>query len=169
MLPCSADLPQKLTRLMPDLTRMARHLTHNADEAQDLCQEVLLKLWSRRGAGPEITNLRAYAMTALRNQYRQSLRDRTPDSDLTEADASIAPDVFACLALAEIETAISRLPANQAQLMTLVAAGETSPKALARKTGLPEGTVMSRLARARAQLRADVGLASSAPVTALIR
>ena len=168
MLPCSTQVPQALTALMPDLMKLARRLTGNADEAQDLCQEVMLKLWCRIHAGEQIDNLRAYAMTALRNQFRQSLRDRTPNTTLDETQHVIPPDVFACLALEETASAISRLPANQALLMKLVATGETSPRALAQTTGWPVGTVMSRLARARAQLRAEMGLANRAPVSALL-
>lgn len=165
---CTTNLPKALTDLIPDLSRLARRLTGNVDEAQDLCQEVLLKLWSRMRDGEGVENLRAYAMTSLRNQYRQSLRDRAPAADLDENLYTIDPDVFACLALEQLESAIARLPANQAALMKLVAAGETSPRKLAERTGSPVGTVMSRLARARAQLRSEMGLSHSAPVAALL-
>lgn len=57
---------------------------------------------------------------------------------------------------------------EQAVLIGLVAQGETSPKDLARRMGLPKGTVMSRLAHARAQLRNDMGLERQAPVSSLI-
>ena len=45
--------------------------------------------------------------------------------------------------------------------MHLVMAGETSPQALATRLGLPKGTVMSRLARARASLRKVMALDGS--------
>ena len=49
--------------------------------------------------------------------------------------------------------AIDTLPQPQKQLMHHLIEGETSPQAIAEATGLPTGTVMSRLARARAKLR----------------
>ena len=165
---CQSDMPEALTSLMPQMASLARHLTGSRDQAQDLCQEVLLKLWSRLRDGHEIDDLRAYAMAALRNQYRQHLRDQVPGAALEEADEPIAPDVFATLAVHELERAIADLPEVQARLMRLVAAGETSPQALATLTETPLGTVMSRLARARARLRARVGLAANAPTSELI-
>ena len=78
------------------------------------------------------------------------------------------PDAFAHLALTELEGAIARLPREQALLIRMVAAGETSPADLARRTGWPQGTVMSRLARARARLRREMGMTSRSPVSVLI-
>ncbi|WP_420011596.1 sigma factor-like helix-turn-helix DNA-binding protein [Tateyamaria sp.] len=54
---------------------------------------------------------------------------------------------------ADTLAAIAALPQPQRRLLELVIAGETSPRAIALATGLPLGTVMSRLARARAKLR----------------
>ncbi|MDT8326980.1 MAG: RNA polymerase sigma factor [Roseovarius sp.] len=146
-----------LIALMPDLLRVAHRLTRNGDGAQDLCQEVLLKLWIRLDAGAEIDNLRAYAMTALRNQHRQGLRRGQIPLGAPEVVTTTLPDALDACALSEVMCAIRRLPADQERLMRLVAAGETSPADLAERTGVPPGTVMSRLARARATLRADLG------------
>ena len=168
-MPCSADIPDALCRLMPQMARLAQHLTGNRDQAQDLCQEVLLKLWVRLQEEHEIEDLRAYAMAAIRNQYRQWLRDQSPAvAELDEADEPTAPGVFATLAVHELERAIAALPDPQARLMRLVAEGETSPLSLAEITGLPLGTVMSRLARARARLRLKVGLGRNAPTADLL-
>ncbi len=167
-MPRSPDLPGDIAGLQPDLLRFARHLTGSADQAQDLSQEVLLKLWSKQQSGAEVQNLRAYAMTTLRNTYRQYLRTRMPGTELEEDMLVTDPDAFAALALQELQSAISRLPHEQARLIRLVAMGETSPADLARRMGLPSGTVMSRLARARAQLRDDMGLGRSAPVAELM-
>ena len=162
------NMPDELAGLQPDLLRMARHLTGNADQAQDLSQDVILKIWQKQIKGTSIDNLRAYAMTTLRNTFRQYLRERLPGAELEDDMLVAPPHVFATLALKDLEHAIARLPADQAQLIRLVAAGETSPAELARITGLPIGTVMSRLARARGQLRDAMGLSKSAPVAALM-
>ena len=156
--PDLTNLPDDLTALMPVLDRAARHIADTPDEAQDLTQEVLLKLWQRLNRGEEITNLRGYALTALRNQMRQGLRERQETKVLEEEDLTTQPEVFNCLALSETRAMIEKLPPEQAHLMTLVLEGETSPAALARQTGWPLGTVMSRLARARERLRVDLGL-----------
>lgn len=167
-MPCPFSLPGEISGLQHDLLRVAHRLTGSADQAQDLSQDVLLKIWAKSSTGMQIENLRAYAMTTLRNTHRQHLRTHLPGTELEENMLVSAPEVFAALALQELENAIDRLPRTQARLIRLVAAGETSPTVLARLTGVPSGTVMSRLARARAQLRADMGLGRSAPVAELI-
>jgi RNA polymerase sigma-70 factor (ECF subfamily) len=171
-LPCtvanSRTLPHILAGLHPDLMRLARRLAGSESEAQDLAQETLLRLWRRRSEVEQVNDLRAYARAALRNLYRQGLR-RMPHLPLEEAEGpSVDPGVFGVLALWNLQTAIRRLPADQARLITLVMAGETSPAALAGHTGCGVNTVMSRLARARAQLRRDMDLAPGAPVASLL-
>ncbi len=171
-LPCivanAQSLPQILAGLHPDLMRLARRLADSETEAQDLVQETLLRLWRRRSEVAAVEDLRAYARAALRNLYRQGLR-RMPHLPLEDAEApSVDPDVFGTLALADLRGAIHRLPADQARLITLVMSGETSPAALARQIGCGVNTVMSRLARARAQLRRDMDLAPGAPVATLL-
>ncbi|RKF16992.1 sigma-70 family RNA polymerase sigma factor [Roseovarius spongiae] len=167
-MPCPTDLPETFIALRPDLIRLARRIADNETEAQDLVQEVLLRLWRRQDEVRRIADPRAYARAALRNLYRQSLR-RAPMLGLDAAEEpAIEPDVFAVLALSDLERAITQLPNDQAQLIRLVATGESSPRRLALRTGLPAGTVMSRLARARAGLREELGLAPGAPVSALM-
>ena len=158
---------QAIAALHPDLTRLARRLADSESEAQDLVQETLLRIWRRRSDLAGVDDLRAYARAALRNLYRQGLR-RAPHLPLEEEDGpSAEPDVFASLALNDLQGAIARLPREQAALIALVMAGETSPAALAGRTGCAKNTVMSRLARARAQLRREMDLAPDAPVSSL--
>ena len=151
-----------------DLMRLARRLAANESEAQDLAQETILRLWRRRDDLGSIDDLRAYARAALRNLYRQGLR-RAPFLPLEETDApAIESDVFATLALSDLQGAIARLPSDQARLISLVMAGETSPNRLATRVDCEVNTVMSRLARARAQLRREMDLAPGAPVASLL-
>ncbi len=165
--PAPACSTHSIVTLHPDLMRLARRLARSEAEAQDLAQETLLRLWRRRDDVEGVDDLRAYARAALRNLFRQGLR-RAPMMQLDEVDGpSIEPEVFASLALSDLRGAISRLPAEQGALIALVMAGETSPAALAGQTGCAKNTVMSRLARARAQLRRDMDLAPGAPVASL--
>ena len=71
------------------------------------------------------------------------------------------------LALREVMQAIAALPPAQAELLRLLATTGADYADLARQTGLPLGTVTSRLSRARARLRAAVDLPENAPVTTL--
>ena len=149
------------------LHRRARHLAPCPHEAADIAQAAALKVWQRQCSGTGIDDITAYAMTTLRNQARSRRRDKKPWEELRDDMATTAPDAPARIACAELRAALTRLPRAQADLMALVAQGETSPAALARITGDPPGTVMSRLARARAALRRDLGLGKTAPARSL--
>jgi len=149
------------------LHQRARALVSCPQDAADLAQDTVLKLWQRQCQGSCPDDLAGYAMTALRNGARSRWRARKPWQELTEDMATTQPDAPGRIACADLRAALSRLPPSQGKLMTLVAEGETSPAELARITGQPPGTVMSRLARARARLRRDIGLAQSEPVSSL--
>ena len=144
--------PRRLVPLIPILTRRARRLARSPAEAEDLLQDTLLSLCQRLNDGSSIDDLPAYAMRTLTNRARRSLRTQITD-ELEDDHAVTEPDALIRLDCADTLDAIARLSKPQRQLMELVVAGETSPRALARTTGLPLGTVMSRLARARARLR----------------
>ncbi|APX11669.1 RNA polymerase sigma factor [Tateyamaria omphalii] len=146
---------RRLVPLIPVLTRRARRLSGSRAEAEDLVQDTLLSLCQRLRDGTEIDDLPAYAMRTLSNRARRSWRIQATD-ELEEDHALTEPDALLRLDCADTLAAIERLPTPQRQLMDLVVAGETSPRALSGATGLPLGTVMSRLARARAKLRLDL-------------
>lgn len=153
--------PQLLADLLPKLHRRARRLTQSDDTAQDLAQEACLKMLQHLQTGHDVDAPEKYAMVLLHNLVRQRWRSRRMTEELTEDMAIAVPLAPARIACAELQTAIDRLPDDQARLMRLVMAGETSPQVLADRTGLPRGTVMSRLGRARARLRKEIGLEGS--------
>ena len=160
--------PEPLVDILPKLRRRARRLTDSADAADDLVQEAALRVWARLQAGEDIADVTAYGMTALSNLARQRWRDRKPTSEITETTLTTPAAGPAHLACRDIREAISNLPAGQAEMMTLILIGEQSPAELARHTGLPIGTVNSRLARARASLRNDIGLERNTSVVTLL-
>ncbi|WP_299280597.1 sigma-70 family RNA polymerase sigma factor [uncultured Tateyamaria sp.] len=146
------NTPPRLVPLIPMLTRRARRLARSRTEAEDIVQDTLLSLCQRIADGKNIDDLNAYAMRTLTNRARRDWR-RVATDELEEDHAMTEPDALIRLDCADTLAAITMLPTPQRQLLDLVIAGETSPRALSRATGLPLGTVMSRLARARARLR----------------
>lgn len=151
-----------LVTLIPMLSRRARRLSRSRAEAEDLVQDTLLSLCQRIRDGAAIDDLPAYAMRTLSNGARRGWRRQMTD-ELEDGHAVIQPDALIRLDCADTLAAIARLSKPQRQLMDLVVAGETSPRALAKTTGLPLGTVMSRLARARARLRLTLSDESAPP------
>ncbi|MFV0515753.1 MAG: RNA polymerase sigma factor [Jhaorihella sp.] len=158
----------ELVALLPLLRRRARRLLRCPDAAADLAQEVALRLWAARAGGAAIEDTQAYAMTVLRNLAVSHWRAARSCEELHEDMAAIAPDALRRIALRDLDRAVSRLSGDHARLIRLVRAGITSPAELACRTGLPVGTVMSRLSRARAALRAELGLDRNAPSASLL-
>ncbi|WP_162798323.1 RNA polymerase sigma factor [Sulfitobacter sp. SK011] len=157
-----------ISDMLPRLRARARKLCRTHDEAEDLTQETALRLWQALHRDGDITAPDRYAMITLHNLARSRWRSRHETEELADDMAQTAPAAPARLACAELRAAIMRLPADQAHLMALVLAGESSPQVLAARHGVPVGTVMSRLARARAKLRVDMGLEGKASVVELL-
>ncbi|HID67319.1 MAG TPA: sigma-70 family RNA polymerase sigma factor, partial [Roseibacterium sp.] len=164
------------TALLMDLRRSARRLARSGDDADDLVQDTLLRVWSRMAMSLEggtdatpIDDLRAYAFATLRHRAfkRGSF---APPSDVAPEDI-VAPrgsDGVTRLACAEALQALADLPDDQQVLLRMRAMDGFSYADIARKTGLPLGTVTSRLARGRAALRVTLDLPPGAPVTDLL-
>lgn len=139
---------------LPRLRRYARALTGDRFAADDLVQDTLeraLSRWSllRPGSAPELWLL-AIMHNLFENQRRAAWRQ--VDAEQALADLAIAPQQCDGLELADLARALYRLPEDQRSVLLLVALEELSYAEVAQVLGIPMGTVMSRLARARARL-----------------
>lgn len=148
-----------LEDLMPLLQRRARRLTPSPADAEDLMQDALLRILQRLKKGHSIDKLGPYAMRTLHNQARMKWRGPPPPEELEDDAVAVDPVALTRLECADALQAIDALPVDQATLMRLICSGETSPATLAHQLDVPVGTVMSRLARARARLRDTLGTA----------
>lgn len=153
----------------PRLRRFARALAPDADAAADLVQDTVaqaLHAWHQwRGDGP----LRAWLFTIMRNLNRRDVARQArwraiapprrapeePDEDPIEARTP-APEAVDPVYLGEVGRAVAELPDEQREVLFLVAVEGFSYQEAAEAVGAPIGTVMSRLSRARARLRAEV-------------
>lgn len=147
--------------LLPKLLVRARRLARSRADAEDMAQETVLRLWDLLRGPAKIEDPERYAMMMMHNLARARWRGRRVTEELTDDMLQARPLAPARMACAELQAAIERLPRDQATLMRLVMIGETSPLALAERIGVPKGTVMSRLARARATLRREMALDGS--------
>lgn len=161
----------QLEALLPDLLRLARYLLRDRTAAEDMVQDIVLRLWSRMTdpSEPVIDDLRAYAFSALRNRLRDR-RSSLPDAEIDESvpDPVAGSTLPARLACADTLAALDKLPADQADLIRMRAIEGLSYAQIAARTGLAEGTVTSRLSRARVALRDILDLPPGAPVTFLL-
>lgn len=155
---------EALVALLPDLARLSRRLSRDRMQAEDLAQEAAARVWAQIVGGAAIDDLRPYLMTAARNLARRPYLPPLPLEDVPEPSAPA--DAPRRMIAREVLTALARLPRAEARLLALMAEDETTYAEIACDTGIPIGTVMSRISRARAHLRAECGLPPRGPVAA---
>lgn len=148
---------------VPALRRYARALTRNADRADDLVQDCLERAIRKRRLWLPTGPLRSWLFRILLNLYRnEARRDRRRGEPMPLEAMSFEPSTPAPqpgrLALAEIARAIDLLPDDQREALLLVVLEGMSYAEAARVLSIPDGTLMSRLSRARAALRSMTGV-----------
>jgi RNA polymerase sigma-70 factor (ECF subfamily) len=138
----------------PALRRYARALTRDAEAADDLVQDTLVRALRSEHLfhGGDI---RSWLYTILTNLNRNRLRSLARRPLLTPIEDSDAPDSSGPeLGGRDIERALASLVEDQRVALLLVVLEGLSYREVAEVQGVPIGTVMSRLARARAQIKA---------------
>ena len=145
------DLSDRIARLRPKLERRARRF---GPDAEDLVQDTVLRLFTHLSDQRDIRDLEAYAMTTLRNLARSRWRRQIATEELDEQMSITETDASTLLEVKQTLAAIDTLSDPHAAILRHVQNGLESPQDIAAATGLPLGTVNSRLARARARLRA---------------
>ncbi len=155
---------------IPGLRRYARALTGDPWAADDLVQDTLERACARWRLWTVGTDLRAWLFTLMHNLHVSDLRraQRREGSGLPVdpddvAAELVAPDAAQDLAM-DLQRCLLRLPEEQRVVLLLVSLEDMSYEQVARITGSPIGTVMSRLSRARTRLQALMNAAAqSAP------
>jgi RNA polymerase sigma-70 factor, ECF subfamily len=150
-----------LIQQVPRLRRYARALTGDRNSADDLVQDTLERALSRFHLWREGSDLRAWLFTIMHNIYVNQIRSRIRrqhEALETEpaAEAVRAPEPD-WLELRDLEAALARLPEEQRAVVLLVGLEQFTYEETARVLGVPTGTVMSRLSRARERLRLMLG------------
>jgi RNA polymerase sigma-70 factor (ECF subfamily) len=163
-----ASLGQEALAYTDSLYNLARYLTGNATDAEDLVQETYTRALAAAGQFERGTNLRAWLFRILRNTFLSLARRRrsTPlvgglDTVMPEIEApgsetwlrnDVELDRLRKLVAAEIENALMSLSEEARLIVLLDLEGLTEAEVAAVMT-CPVGTVKSRLSRARLALR----------------
>ncbi|WP_206997641.1 sigma-70 family RNA polymerase sigma factor [Trinickia mobilis] len=142
---------------LPQLRRYARTLTGDPAWADDLVQDTAERALVRNSAFRAGTNLRAWLFTILRNLYIDQLRARREIA----VDDECAPWRFLeaprtevdGLLLRDVQRALYQLPLEQREVLLLVGVEEMTYQEASSVLAVPMGTIMSRLSRAREQMR----------------
>jgi RNA polymerase sigma-70 factor (ECF subfamily) len=162
---------QRLVELIPRLRRYARALVGDRATADDLVQDTLERAWTKLHLYRRGTDLRAWLFTVMHNVHVNRVRAARPTDMLGDEMPELAqrPAQGDALLVRDLDRAIARLPAEQAAVLLLVTLEEMSYDEVARTLGIPIGTVMSRLSRAREKLRAMLLGQSSAAKLKLVK
>lgn len=154
----------QLIALLPRLRRFARALTGNMADADDLVQSAVEKAMSNMHMWQEGTHFDRWVITIAKNCWldnRRSARVRMPHEDVSERLDIIGEDGWETLEKrsqqAELRKAVDSLLDDQRAVVALVIIEGFSYKETADALSIPLGTVMSRLARARAVLMTNLG------------
>jgi RNA polymerase sigma-70 factor, ECF subfamily len=151
---------REFTAMRPRLHRLAFAWCHDCHLAEDLVQEAMSKAISTSSSLKEPRALECWLMSILNNCWRDHLRGRRPHEDIDDWSEDLeseqpGPDAqYAEQELAsQVRRAIGLLPLGQRQVLTLVDIEDCSYAEVAAVLGVPAGTVMSRLSRARSALK----------------
>jgi RNA polymerase sigma-70 factor (ECF subfamily) len=163
------DLTQLVAEHHATLYRYAYRLTGSAADAEDLTQQTFLiahrRLDQLRSAG----SARSWLFTVLRNAFLKQCEKRSP-VPAAQLDLSLdsIPDEVAEAPLVdsdELQAALDALPADFKVVVLMYYFEHRSYREIADALSLPAGTVMSRLSRAKCQLRDQLFGTTSAAAT----
>ncbi|HMA30889.1 MAG TPA: sigma-70 family RNA polymerase sigma factor [Casimicrobiaceae bacterium] len=155
-------LPESdLLAAIPRLRRYARALTGDATRADDLVQETLARAWEKRRLWVVGSDLRAWTFTIMHNVFvnQLGLSARDARNVSIDGDSALAWHLpvratqHVRVELLEVLRELDRLPPDQREVLVLAAVEEMRYEDIATVLGIPVGTVMSRLSRARDRLR----------------
>lgn len=175
-----ADAFEELARReAPKLMRLALKLCRRREDAEDLVQETLLKSMTTLRRFDGRARLSTYLFRALSNQWKNRLRSKSrsrivdwfrgesrnergvvAERSIEQRQADPSPDAERRLVTSErseeLREAIERLEPNRRLTLLLREVEAMSYEEIASATGVAVGTVRSRLARARADLKREL-------------
>ena len=150
-------------RFMPHyrlLYRVAYHLTGNAQDAEDLLQDLYLKLWQKRDDLPDETINDAYLATMMRNLFVDQRRLKHVDASAELKNEDGPPDersldrqIDARDEVRQMEGLISELSERDAKIIQMHLVDDRSYEEIERDTGLSQGNIRIIVMRTKKKLK----------------
>jgi RNA polymerase sigma-70 factor (ECF subfamily) len=151
-----------ITDLRPKLYRFALSYTRRADEAEDVVQETVLKLWERNGEADVIKSLEAYAMRSVKNRCLDYNRSPLARTDQLQEDESIHNSQNPYIALEQadmvafVKKLVERLPQQQQMVIRLRDIEGYELEEIANILDMNDNAVRTNLSRARLKIREEL-------------
>ena len=150
-------------RFMPHhqlLYRVAYHLTGNAQDAEDLLQDLYLKLWQKRDNLPDEAMREAYLVTMMRNLFVDQRRLKHVDASAELKNEEGPPDersldrqIDARDEVTQVEGLIRQLSERDAKIIQMHLVDDRSYEEIERDTGLSQGNIRIIVMRAKKKIK----------------
>ena len=140
---------------------MAYHYASNPSEGEDIAQDALVRAWRRRSTLREQSRRKEWLGTIVRNEaFRHHSRVRPDPVDTVESwEGEEDERIVSTVERADLHAALKRLSERDRKLIELRYQEDLTQEAIARRLGIPDGTVKVRLHRVRHRLREEMGTA----------
>ncbi len=162
------SLKDEMLSTIPSLRAFAFSLCGNADRADDLVQETLMKAWINQNSFTQGTSMSAWLFTILRNVFYSEYRKRrreVEDAEGTMAARLVSvPEQNGHMDLQDLRTALQKLPPEQREALILVGGSGFAYEEAAQICGCALGTLKSRVNRARNAIAALMAIDASTDV-----
>ncbi|CAN5329228.1 hypothetical protein BH10PSE3_BH10PSE3_05640 [soil metagenome] len=150
------EFKRQMVASIPLLRSFTRGLCGDAAAGDDLTQDALLKAWQHRAQFNLGTNFKGWILKIARNHFYSRRRRIWRETPLDEAMSAQVPatgtDQVQSLILNDLRNALNALSDEQREATILVGVGGFSHRQAAEMCDVPEGTMKSRVCRARAKL-----------------
>ena len=157
------DAQEFKQRFMPHyrlLYRVAYHLTVNAQDAEDLLQDIYLKLWQKRDSLTDEAMKESYLVAMMRNLFLDQRRIKRLDTSAELNEESSPPDersldrqIDSKDELQQMEGLISELPERDAKIIQMHLVENRSYDEIEQDTGLSQGNIRIIVMRTKQKLK----------------
>jgi RNA polymerase sigma-70 factor (ECF subfamily) len=149
--------------LRPDLLRFAYWLGRDRQLAEDVVQEAMLRAWKSLDSLTDEGKAKSWLLTIVRREFARSFERKR--LEVTDLDALVAAEADVLAAeddgdLAQMREALFRLEGEYREPLVLQVLMGYTTQEIADAMGMQQGAVLTRLFRARARLRRELGLAA---------
>lgn len=152
------DFNRRMAPLRDELKDIASRMTRDDDRADDVVQEVMIKLWSMRESLGEQDNVKALAITIMRNKLNDLWRHDKLEQGKTLGAEPIGEDGRKAEMKDEvnlIKEIVAHLPSLQQQIFRMKEIDGYSTDEICQITGCSAESLRQNLSRARRKIRED--------------